>query len=306
MRKRKTAGRPTHMLPFVQRIEARQATMTRSERVVAAYLKAHARELPFETAASVARKVGVSQMTVGRLLRALGYGGFAALKSELSSSLRQVPWLVGERYERMTRAGETRGEAGRNLSRSLDLELKSLVSVYEVARTERFAGLAGRIATAEHVFIAGFQTVRGLAMDCAQRLEYARPGVRFLDGANGTYSELFANGENAQKVLLVVDIRRYARQAVLLAQEASRRGIHVAAVTDAVCDWAAHHAGDVFQIATDVDLFWDSNGPLTSFLNLLVDETMRQIGPAIRQRIETLQSLQGEFEAFNEPLRQTP
>src|SRR5215207_8417006 len=114
-------------LPFVQRIAARQAVMSRAERVIAAYLQAHARELPFETAASIARKVGVSPMTVGRFLRGLGYDGLSAVKAELSSTLQQVPWLVGERYDRAARvATSPRGALGeRDLARSLDLELKA-------------------------------------------------------------------------------------------------------------------------------------------------------------------------------------
>ena len=295
------SAREEHELPLVHKIEARQASMTRSERVIAAYLRAHARELPFETAASIARKIGVSPMTVGRCLRALGYDGLSALKAELSSRFHEVPWLVGERYARLAgSAGSGPAPAGRDLARSLDLELKALVAAYELARTRRFQALAGRIARAERVFVAGFQTVRGIAMDCAQRLEYARPQVRFLDGANGTYAELFAEGDPRRHLLLVVEMRRYARQALLLAREASTRGVHLAAVTDTVCHWAADYADDLFQIPTDVGLFWDSNAPLTSFLNLLVDETIHQLGPGIGQRVEALQVLQGEFEAFHD------
>lgn len=288
-------------MPLVQKIMARQATLTRSERVVAAYLTAHARDIPFETAASIARRTGVSQMTVGRFLRSLGYGGLTPLKEELNS-LNGVAWLVGERYRRIAasggRDGGSDGEAGgRDLAQSLDLELKAVVSAYELARTPRFTHLAQRVAHADRVYIAGFQTVRGVALDFAQRLEYARPGVHFLDGANGTYAELFTERDK-RRLLIVIDIRRYAQQAALLVREAAECGIDLAAVTDAVCCWAQEHTEDVFPIPTEVDLFWDSNGPITTFLNLLVDETIRQIGPPVSERLATLQRLQDKFDAF--------
>lgn len=91
------------------------------------------------------------------------------------------------------------------------------MGAYELARTPRFTRLAQRVAGADRVYVAGFQTVRGVTLDFAQRLEYARPGVRFLDGADGTYPELFAPG--GQRRLIVVDFRRYARQAALLVDE---------------------------------------------------------------------------------------
>src|SRR5215217_4250558 len=256
-------------IPFVQKIRDRQTAFSRAESAIAAYLVAHVREIPFQTAASISRKLGVSPMTVGRFLRALGYEGLAGLKEELSSSLHQIAWLVGERYERI--AAPERAGAGHDLATSLDLELKAIVSVYEQARTPLFGQVAQAIAAADRVYVAGFQTVRGVALDFAQRLEYARPGIRFLDGASGTYSELFAE-DGGKPVLIIVDIRRYSKQAMLLAQQASKVNIDLVIITDAVCYWAQDLSDNIFRITTDVDMFWDSNAPVTSFLNLLVDD----------------------------------
>ncbi len=281
-------------LPILDKIEARRSTLTRSERAIANYLAAHARDLPFETAASIAGKVGVSAVTVGRFLRSLGYEGLPALKRELGS-LNQVAWLIRDRYERIATRN---GKADNGFSQSLDLEMRALIGVYEIARTPRFEQLARRIATADRVFVAGCQTVRGVALDCVQRLEYVRPGVRFLDGLNGTYSELFAEG-SGRSVVIVVDIRRYSRQTVLLAREAAQRGLDLAIVTDAVCPWASDCTDQVFPIATEVNLFWDSNGPLTSFLNLLVEAVIRNVGSAFGERIKALEKLQDRFDAFH-------
>lgn len=302
MSRAQTRRRGPEPIPFMEKIRERQSTLSRAESAIAAYLMAHVREIPFETAASISRKLDVSPMTVGRFLRSLGYEGLAGLKEELSSSLHQISWLVGERYERIASPASSTGDrhgSGPDLSASLDLELKAIVSVYEQARTARFGKVAQALTTAERVYVAGLQTVRGVALDFAQRLEYARPGVRFLDGANGTYGELFAE-KGGRPILVVVDIRRYARQAMLLARHAARAKVDLVIVTDAVCYWAHDLTEDVFQIATEVDMFWDSNAPLTSFLNLLVDDVIRRLGPAVGQRIKLLQSLQGEFENFSD------
>jgi DNA-binding MurR/RpiR family transcriptional regulator len=287
-------------IPFVEKVKERQATFSRAESAIASYLVTHLREIPFETAASISRKLNVSPMTVGRFLRSLGYEGLAALKEELSSTLHQIAWLVGERYERITSPAHVKSEkdgAVPDLSTSLDLELKALVSTYEQARTARFSHVSALVAKADRVYVAGFQTVRGVAMDFAQRLEYARPGIRFLDGASGTYSELFAE-EGGKPVLIIVDIRRYSKQAMLLAQQASQVNIDLVIITDAVCYWAQDLSDNIFRIATDVDMFWDSNAPVTSFLNLLVDDVIRRLGSSVKKRIERLQKLQNDFENF--------
>jgi hypothetical protein len=69
-------------------------------------------------------------------------------------------------------------------------------------------------------------------------------------------------------------------------------------VTDSVCYWAHDLTDNVFRITTDVAMFWDSNAPVTSFLNLLVDDVIRRLGPSVGKRIELLQKLQGNFENF--------
>lgn len=197
---------------------------------------------------------------MGRFLPSLGYEGLSALKEELSSAVHQIDWLVGERYERIISPDRSKNEedgAAPDLSKSLDLELKAIVSNYELARTAHFGHVVALVAKADRGYVAGFQTVRGLVMDFAMRLEYARPRVRFMDGISGPYSELFAN-EAGKPLLIVVDLRRYAKQAMLLAQQASQANIDLVIVTDAACYWAQDLTDNVFRIATDADMFWEA------------------------------------------------
>lgn len=238
-------------------------------------------------------------MTVGRFLRSLGYENIAAIKEELGSTIHQISWLVSDRYERITAVESSTNDAGSlgSLSVSLDLELKAIIDTYELARTGRFGTVSDLIAKADRVYVAGFQTVRGVAMDFAQRLEYARPDVRFVDGASGTYSELFADGAE-KPLLIVVDVRRYAKQAMLLARKAAQSKIDLVIVTDPVCYWADGLSSHVFRIATDVEMFWESNGPVTTFLALLIDDIIRRLGVVVGDRGKKLQGLQEEFDSY--------
>ncbi|MER9558006.1 MurR/RpiR family transcriptional regulator [Mesorhizobium sp. M0323] len=299
--RRKQAPQPEPpSFPFVEKIKERQATFSKAESAIATYLVTNIRDIPFETAASISSKLKLSPMTVGRFLRSLGYENLASLKEELGSTIHQIAWLVGDRYERMTSAEWSRKEAdsaAQDRAASLDLELKAVISAYEQAGTERFGEVAEMVAKADRVYVAGFQTVRGLAMDFALRLEYARPNVGFMDGASGTYSELFAD-ETGRPLLIVVDVRRYAKQAMLLARQASQANINLVIIADSVCYWAQELTDNVFRIATDVDMFWESNAPMTTFLGLLVDEVIHRLGPSVKKRSERLQKLQDNFGSF--------
>lgn len=289
------------------RIEAAAPRLTRAERLVAAYLTANAQALTLETAASVARKAGVSPMTVGRFLRTLGYAGFNDLRQESAATAAAAAagpeaWRMADRYARFAQDGGSGDGAGDSVrERSLDTEIKALAAAYRLASGERWAAVVQRVAMAEQVFVAGFQTVRGVAMDFAARLEYVRSGVGYLDGANGTYAEVFATDGSdgvGRRCLVLVDIRRYARQAQLLAAEAAAGGVPVAIVTDAFCHWARRCTDDVFHVQTEVGLFWDSNAAITSLLNLLLNDVIGVLGEVVGSRAKRLQALQGRFGAF--------
>ena len=64
-------------LPNLSKLEAR----------VAQYMLLNIATLSFKTGASLAEKVGVSEVTVSRLLRRLGYRGVRGLKTQLRSEL---------------------------------------------------------------------------------------------------------------------------------------------------------------------------------------------------------------------------
>lgn len=281
--------------PLIARIEAATPRMTRSERQLAAYLTAHLGDLPLETAASVARKVAVSPMTVGRFMRTLGYAGFDELRRDVSRARTAPAWHVGDRYDQFARGG---GPLEATLSASLEREVGALAAVYGLATDGRWQKLAKNIASAQEVYVAGFQTVRGVALDFAARLEYVRDGVRFLDGANGTYAELFARAGKTKRQVVLVDIRRYARHARLLAEAASQARVPVAVITDAHCHWARPFTDDVFHVNTEVGLFWDSNAAITSLLNLLTNAVIGHLASSVGRRAKRLEDLQNRFGAF--------
>ena len=280
---------------FAEKVEESFPALTKSERAVAAYLTANLRALPFETAASIARKVNVSQMTVGRSLRALGYAGLGQLKDELNNSLGNQPWLIGDRYRRFSQDGTDGNAYASNLER----EIKALIGAYEIVKSARWPAVVEKVARSRTVFVAGFQTVRGASADFASRLEYIRDGVRVLDGQNGTYAELFAR-DDRDACLILVDIRRYARQSRLLAATAAKHGIPLVILTDSFCSWARDYTDDVYPVATDTGLFWDSLVGLTALLNLLISDVIRVLDGEVERRMKGLQDLQSRFEAFQD------
>jgi DNA-binding MurR/RpiR family transcriptional regulator len=277
-----------------ERIAGGYSRMTPAARRIASYLLAHTHLLPFEHAAAIAAKVGVSPMTVGRFLRSIGYGGFAQLKNELRSVVASPGLLVSDRLERI----RGKGRDGVALRANLELEVNSLIAVYEHVGTPLWERAITRLVASDQVFVAGFQTLGGLAADFAARLQYLRPGVGVLDGRDGTFAELLA-GSAKKPCLVLFEMRRFTKFSQLLAKKCHEQGIPIVMICDSHCHWASDCTDTVLTVDTESNLFWDSQAPFLSLTNLMLDHVVRKLKNQATVRLKALGALQDCFGAFD-------
>ncbi|MCF3643294.1 MurR/RpiR family transcriptional regulator [Rhizobium sp. TRM95111] len=261
------------------------------EKVLAAYMLANLESLPFETAASLGEKAGVSEPSVGRFCRALGFRHFKDLKTSLKDDIGNSPWLIGDRlrdYRERSLAGDD------VLADGLQTEIAAIVRNYEIAQTEEWKQVVKRLAHVPCVFIASFQTERGLAHLLAHQLEYLRPGVRLLDLAGGTFTDLLLS-DPRNSALVIIELRHYSILSQRLAVEARSLGVPVTLITDSYCDWGRDVASEMFSVQTDLNQFWDSPAPIAGLISLLLNGIFNQIGPSVEERITRVSALYGRF-----------
>jgi DNA-binding MurR/RpiR family transcriptional regulator len=285
-------GDPDGMTGSVrQRLSDCLADATKADRAIANYMLAQLNSIPFETAASLGEKVEVSEPTIGRFCRSIGYKSFKDLKVHLKQDIGDKPWLISDRlrdFQRRAQSGEDQ------LARGLQLEISGLVAVYELAQTPEWKRAIKRLAESPAVFATGFQTERGMAQIFVNQLQYLRDRVHLIDLAGGDFAELLASDAN-QSCLVIFEARSYSRMARLLAQEARQAGIPTTLITDAFCDWGRDLVDEMFVVPTEFNLFWESTAQMASLANLLVNGVFIELGPAVEQRMNEISHLYNRF-----------
>ncbi|MFQ6550633.1 MurR/RpiR family transcriptional regulator [Aestuariibius sp. 2305UL40-4] len=274
-----------------ERLTTSLATASKADRILANFMLSELSNLPFETAASLAAKVEVSEPTVGRFCRTVGYKSFKDLKDHLKQDIGQQPWLVSDRLQDLRKrvaAGEDQLAAG------LELEISALVAIYELARTPEWTRVVKRLATTANVYAVGFQTERGMAQILVNQLQYLRDGVRMLDLAGGSFAEVLVS-DPTQSCLVIFEARRYSRLSRDLAIEAKKVGIPVTLVTDPFCDWGRDLVDEMFVVPTEFNQFWESTAQMASLANLLVNGVFLELGPKVEARMETVTQLYSRF-----------
>ncbi|GAB1363046.1 MurR/RpiR family transcriptional regulator [Rhodobacter sp.] len=273
--------------PLAVRINAVDGVLTRSETVLAQWLRLNEAALAMETGATIAAKTGLSEITVSRFLRRLGYKGITALKEDL-------------------RDGASARLGGSDLYlRLMDSELGTLIRRdaeavlaigNQIARPEWQEAVAA-IHAADEVFVTGFQTVKGAAEDFSRRLAIIRPGVRFLAAHESGLAE-WITAPAAQGCLILIDTVPYAREAEAIVRLARRSGMAVVVITEELNTWAAAHTPFVFFVVNEVRAYVESSGPLVSLLSVLIHAVAAQSPETAKARLAAWPGLLRELNLF--------
>jgi DNA-binding MurR/RpiR family transcriptional regulator len=279
---------------LAEKLRAGFSQLTKSEKAVASYMLTHMKSLPYETAASIAESAGVSSMTVSRFLRNLGFNGLSDLKEHMRTDVDATPLLISDRLKRIRKGGSPNDK----LSENIELEIQATLGVYELVSGAAWKRVVETLATSSDVFVTGFQTISGIASDFAGRLDYIRPNVRFLDGKNGTFSELLA-GCGGRPCLTLFEMRRYTKLSLRLAEAAREAGLSTIILCDSHCYWARDYSELVLSVSTESHLFWDSQAPFLTLGNLLLDAIISRLGDSVEGRVRKMRALQERFDAFH-------
>ena len=274
-------------------LRARMPQLSPSEQSLAAHMLGNAQMLPFETGASIAQAVGVSEMTVTRFVRSLGFDNLRDLKNRLRDKVVEKDSDIDDYMARF----QVRDSRQQELQQSLKLELDSIVKAYGLTQTALWDECAGLLARIRTIYVVGFQASKGLAMDFASRLLWVRPNVIFIDNASGTFGEIIA-ADPKQSLVVLVDTAAYATRGVKLAEKLKALEMPLVIVTDKFSHWAFTYSRFVFEAHTHVRTFWDSTASLAVILNLMIDTVAIKLGPKAKRNFATMSdmgSLLGEF-----------
>ncbi|MBB6484599.1 MurR/RpiR family transcriptional regulator [Rhizobium lusitanum] len=279
------------ILKLVQSADMRKS---KSDKLIASYIERNIAELPFETAKSIAARLEISQMTVGRYLRRLGFDGLDELKTALRRGGRSNPaWQIKGSLDRF----QDDLRDGKFLAGLLQQQVENLGMIYELTTAPQWQQTIDALIAASEVYVAAYQNVRGIAQYFAAQLSYTRSRVSFMDGLNGTYAELL-DGAVEGRVLFLHDVRRFAAKARPLAEEARRAGVKVILLTDEFCPWAEDVSDISLVIPGSHGPLWDGAATMTAVMDLLLSNIIVVLSGKVGERVELLTRLQDVFGDF--------
>lgn len=278
---------------ILRRLRSAEMRKSKADKLIAQYFERNLAELPFETAKSIAVRLDISQMTVGRYLRRLGFDGLEDMKAALRRGRSNPAWEVKDPVARL----QQDIRENKLLARLAQQQIDNLGVVYEMTTKPEWQKTVDALIGASEVYVAAYQNVRGIAQYFASQLSYSRPRVSFMDGLNGTYAEVL-DGSVQNRVLFLYDVRRFASKARPLAMEARGTGVKVILLTDEFCPWAEEVADIALIVPGSHGPLWDGAATMTAVMDLMLSHIIVLLGNEVDERVQTLTRLQDIFGDF--------
>src|SRR5262249_44265102 len=148
---------------------------------------------------------------------------------------------------------------------------------YSQTTTEKWKQIIRLLATVKHVYVVGFQTSKGLALDFSTRLQYVRRGVWFVENTSGIFLEALGE-DHRDSCIVLIDTVAYSMDSFRLSEVSRRMGFPLVVITDRFSHWAYEYTQHVLQASTHVRMFWDSTVGLAALSNLLINSIAAAIG----------------------------
>ena len=266
-------------------VAAVSGDLTPAERRIAEEVLAEPTLLAFGTVSDLAKRVGTSRPTVVRFANKLGFEGYTQLqrhvRSDLSSQLKRPSERI--RHE------EDKAPPARQATRS------AIEALYDAVEGRRLARLARPVVQAERVWILSGETSLAGAHALQSGLSMVRPGVRVLEEHSfGTDLSDAGPGDAA----VVFDFFRYRRQVALATRVFADAGVRIVAITDSPLSPLVELADTWCEIEVPAIGPFDSSVPAVAIAELLVAQVARELHDQATARIDRIEALWEETEAF--------
>lgn len=219
------------MEDLVRKIQS--MTLTRTDAEIAEYILAHLSTIGFQTSTTMAEEIGVSDTSVIRFIRKLGFKGYADFRSEMNARTacqidRAQPDLTpGEKYLRTL---EHLGSSSL-ISDVSQYTLNNLKKSYAQLDQGTVEQIVDILLSSDRKYIAGFRGTACCAQYMASKLLFLTPHVVPILHADATAVENLLD-ITERDCLFLYSFPRYSEIARPLMEIARESGAKVILMTD--------------------------------------------------------------------------
>lgn len=270
----------------------RNAILTKTGKRIAEFILDHTEESFFMTSTDLATAIGVSDTSIIRFTRSLGYDGFNDFKKDMKNNFNEIFMKKKnifisplELLERNIPIMQDRIILEQYFSQSL----KNLELTLERNDSEKFESVAKILVQSRRKYITGFRGCSGLASWMSYILSHMLEDVNenTESGAIAFEKILDINGND---VLVLFNLPRYNNIGIDILKFFKSKGSKIIVITDKVTAPAADNADILFIAPTENISFFNSHLASLFICEGILNSTSKLIGTCNEDRLKTIEN----------------
>ena len=234
------------------------------QKILARYLLSHFNETSFQTVAEVANKASVSESTVIRFSRELGFRGFPHLKDEFQKAILSK-LSPSERLH----AFETQNNCEKLIGHVFEKEIKNIRETQKKLDFDNINRVAHRIVKAQKKYVMGLRASTASAYLLGRLLSHILPSVITILNGDTSLFEGFKDMDK-EDILVGFSYPRYTKRTADAFQFARKCHTTTIAITDSEFSPSAQISDFTLIAPAYSGTFSNSFTACSSMINVLI------------------------------------
>ena len=280
-------------LDISQRIRKVYSTLSKGQKRIANAVLYEYETVSLMTAGRLGYKANVSESTVVRFARVLGYESYSEFQSA-------VVELAKSKLTPNQRIDMTKQRIGKSdvLESVMNSDMSKIRHTLEMLDRSAFFHSIDSILAAKTIYIIGTRSSEPLAQMLKYNLSLIFDNVKFVDTSSSSevFEQMFSIGEN--DVLIAFSFPRYSTRVVKAIKFAQSMGAKTIACTDSKISPLAQYATYLLLAQSDMASYMDSLVAPISLINAMIVEITSRREKQIRQRFDKLEDIWQEYAIY--------
>lgn len=230
--------------------------LTKTQEKIAKYFIRNQERIGSLSSIEAAKEIGVSDASIIRFSRAIGYEGFADLKADIYNALVENAYPGLSLTERMNQS--TLQYSGEDVdAQFLDLMQKNLSNSFHQNETSKYNQAAELLANARKSYIIGLRGCRGIAAQFSRLMSFMLPNVCCIQDSECVSISALQDAGDDDVVLMFV-FARYYKIDIQYLELAKKCGAKICLITDEIVSPLVGYADVILQAETEHMSFFNS------------------------------------------------
>ena len=241
---------------FLERLKG--ISLTKGQERIAQYMLENQYTVCQKSLMEVSREAGVSDASVLRFVRAIGFGGYNDFKDALYTHLARQ---ASENANRGTldlgsRLRSGTSQEGNSLQEYLQISLSNVERSLLQTSNGTYEHIVSLLGSCRNVYVFGNRAARSPADQLARGIRYVKDNVIFLQHTYDVYPAL--HGAGPEDVLLFLCVSRFYKADVHICEAAKAAGVRLCLLTNTAPSPVTKYADDLLLVRTDGISYFNS------------------------------------------------